>query len=136
MALQQSSDDDEIVELRHLECDRCEVAALREVRLLVEHECDAAAHPRREVSSGPADDEHGAAGHVLAAVVADAFDHRDRSGVAHGESLTRDTADERLAAGGAVQRDVADDDVVLARRRRAARGGRMTSLPPERPLPT
>ena len=67
---------------------------------------------------------HGSAGHVLAAVIADTLDHRDRAGVAHAEALAGDAANERLAGGGAVQRDVADDDVVLgtARARAPAAG--------------
>ena len=55
---------------------------------------------------------HGAAGHVFAAVVADALDHRVRAGVAHREALARDAAEVRLARDRAVEHDVAGDDVL------------------------
>ena len=63
---------------------------------------------------------HAAAGHVLAAVIADALDDRGRAGVAHAEALADHTADERFARRGAVQHDVAGDDVVLGGERRVA----------------
>ena len=47
----------------------------RKAAVLVEHVCDAAAHPGGEVPTGRAEDDDAAARHVLAAVVADAFDH-------------------------------------------------------------
>ena len=77
-----------------------------------------------------------AAGHVLAAVVADAFDDGDGAGVAHGEALADHAADERLPAGGAVQDDVAGDDLLLGHEAGGPDGeGRTTSRPPDRPLP-
>ena len=56
-------------------------------------------------------------GHVLAAMVADAFDDCCRTGVAHTEPLTDEPADVRLSRGRAVQDDVARDDVFLSRER-------------------
>ena len=44
-----------------------------------------------------------------------------RARVAHAEALAREAAEERLAGGGAVQRDVAADDVVLGHVGRVAR---------------
>ena len=61
---------------------------------------------------GPEHD-HPAAGHVLAAVVADALHDRPRARVAHGEALTRQAAEERPPGGGPVQHGVADDHVLL-----------------------
>ena len=68
----------------------------------------------------PARTEHddAAAGHVFAAVIADGFDDRMHAAVAHAEALARHAADVRLAAGRAIQRDVADDDVLLRLERR------------------
>ena len=63
----------------------------------------------------PIDDDD-AAGHVLAAVVARALDHRDGAGVAHREALARDAAEVALARDRAVQHRVADHDRVLGRR--------------------
>ena len=80
--------------------------------------------PGGEVAAGPAEHDDAAAGHVFAAVVADAFDDRVRAAVADGEALAGDAADVRLAAGRAVERDVADDDVLLGDERRAAAADR------------
>ena len=98
-----------------------EVAAAREVAVRVEHVGDAAAHAGGEVAAGPAEHDDAPAGHVLAAVIADALDHRERAAVADGEPLAGDAADVRLAARRAVERDVADDDVLLGDERRVAR---------------
>src|SRR3954465_15247319 len=79
----------------------------------VEDEREAAAHAGGEVAPGRPEDDDAPAGHVLAAVVAAPLDDRDRARIAHAEALAADAAEERLAAGRAVERDVADDDVVL-----------------------
>ncbi len=78
-----------------------------------QHISDAAAHAGGEVAAGGAEHHHAAAGHVLAAVVAHAFDHRMGAAVSHAEPLGGAAAEERFAARGAVQAHVADDDVVL-----------------------
>jgi uncharacterized protein YcfJ len=78
--------------------------------------------------------DHGAAGHVLAAVVAGAFDHRAGARQPHREALAGHAAEEGLAAGRAVQRGVADDDVRVASPRNSMLG-RTTTRPPDRPLP-
>jgi hypothetical protein len=67
--------------------------------------------PAAKLRPVPPEHGHGAAGHVLAAVVAGAFHHRRGAGQAHGEALAGHAAEEGLAAGGAVQHGVADDDV-------------------------
>ena len=46
-----------------------------------------------------------------------------RAAVAHGEALAGDAAEEGLAAGRAVERDVADDDVLLGREASTPAGG-------------
>ena len=67
-------------------------------------------------------ENHGApAGHVFAAVIADAFDDGLGAAVAHAEPLGRAAAEERAAARRAVQRDVADEDVLLGLERRDLR---------------
>ena len=75
--------------------------------------------PAAKLRPGRAEHDHAAAGHVLAAVVADALDDRAGAAVAHGEPLAGHAAHERVAAGGAVERDVADDHVLFRRRTRA-----------------
>ena len=119
---------------QRLEIDHLLVAALREVAVGVEHVGDAAAHARREVPAGTADHDHATRRHVLAAVVANAFDHRQRPAVADREALAGDAADVGLAAGRAVETDVADDHVLVRGERRLPRWD-TTSLPPESPLP-
>ena len=89
----------------------------------IPHVSDAATHAGREVATGWTEDHDAAAGHVFAAVVADAFDHGMRTAVADGEPLGGAAADECFAARRAVQRDVADDDVVFGHKARF--GGRI-----------
>ena len=84
-------------------------------------EREAARHPGREVATGRAEDHRPPAGHVLAAVVADALDDRGRARVADAEPLADDPADEHVAAGRAVEDDVAGDDVLLGDEPRRAR---------------
>ena len=76
---------------------------------------------------------HDAAGHVLAAVVADALDDGRRARVAHAEALAREAAEERLAGGRAVQRDVAADDVAPRPRSRVGRRARRSAGRPRGP---
>ena len=87
------------------------VAAAAETAVFIEHIGDAARHPGGEVAAGVAEHNHDAAGHVLAAMVARALDHRDRPGVANGEALAGDAAE--IATG----------------RRRSALVGRATPSP-------
>ena len=82
---------------------------------------DAAAHAGGEVAAAAAQHHDHAAGHVLAAVIAHAFDHGGGAGVAHREALAGHAAEVRLAAGGAVEHHVADDDVLLRPEGRIAR---------------
>src|SRR5690606_32081366 len=63
-----------------------------------------------------------AAGHVLAAVVADAFDDRARAAVAHAEALGRAAAEKRAAARRAIQRNGADQHLILGREAALTRG--------------
>src|SRR4051812_18539818 len=120
--LDQRADLGEVVVARILEVDDLLVAALRELALRVEHERHAAAHARREVAAGRAEHDHAAAGHVLAAVIADALDDRAHARVAHGEALAGQAAEERAARGRAVEQRVADDDVRLRGERDVLRG--------------
>ena len=76
--------------------------------------------PAAKLRAGFAEHHHRAVGHVLAAVVADAFHHRGGAGVADGEALAGHAVEEGLAAGGAVQHDVADDDVLFGHEGRRA----------------
>ena len=60
-----------------------------------------------------AQNHHRAAGHVLAAVVANALHNGGGTAVAHGEALTGHAGNERLTAGSTVQGHVAGDNVLF-----------------------
>src|SRR5438309_5882888 len=87
VALDQRPDSREILLVERLELDHALVAALLERAVVVEHVGDAAAHAGGEVATRAAEDHDQALGHVLAAVVADALDHRGDAAVAHAEAL-------------------------------------------------
>ena len=74
---------------------RSTISLFSRVVVQVEHVGRAAGHAGGEVAADRPEDDDGAAGHVLAAVVADAFDDGGRAGVAHREPLADETADER-----------------------------------------
>ena len=92
-----------------------------DARLVVQHVGDAARHAGGEVAPRRAEHDDAPAGHVLAAVVAHALDDGAGAAVADAEALAGHAADVRLAAGRAVERDVADEDVLLGDERRLAR---------------
>ena len=96
---------------QRLQIDHLQVAAAGKVAGLVQHVGDAARHAGREVAPRRAQHDDAAAGHVFAAVVAHALDHRVHAAVAHAEALAGHAADVGLAAGGAIEGHVADDDV-------------------------
>src|SRR5690606_19389933 len=76
-----------------LQFDHRHIAALGEIALLVEHIGDTARHAGGKVAARLADNHDNTAGHIFAAVVAHAFDNRDRAGIAHRETLARHTAE-------------------------------------------
>src|SRR4029079_3216286 len=101
--LDQGAQDRDVAVLERVEADELHVAAALAAAVLVEAVRDAAAHPGGEVAPGAAEHDDAAAGHVLAAVVADALDDCVRARVAHAEALARKSAEERAALGGAVE---------------------------------
>ena len=64
--------------------------------------------------SGPRISDH-AAGHVFAAVLANAFDHREGAAVAHAKAFAGAARDEKLAGGGAVQNGIAREHIAAPR---------------------
>src|SRR6185437_5574761 len=97
-----------------LELDHGEVAAPLEGAALVQHIRKAAAHAGSEIAAGLAEHDDGAAGHVLAAMRADALNDGERARVAHGEALAGDAAEEAFAAHRAIEHGIADDDALVA----------------------
>ena len=98
--------------------DHFHVAAVGEILRLVQNISHPAAHASGEVAPCRAENHHPPAGHVFAAMIADGFDHGVHPGVADAESFARHAAKVGLAAGRAVERDVADNHVVLGFERR------------------
>ena len=96
-------------------------ALLGEVALLIEHVGDAAAHAGGEVAAALAEHHHQAVRHVLAAVIAQAFHHRRRAGIAHREALAGHAVEVGFAAGGAVEHHVADQDILFRQEGGSAR---------------
>src|ERR1700675_3838761 len=91
-----------------LQVNRLQIAALfSEVAALVENVGNATAHAGGKISATGSEHQHQAPGHVFATVVANALDHRGRSGVANRKPFASDTVEERFAAGGAVEGNVA-----------------------------
>src|SRR4029077_11585949 len=62
-----------------------------------------------------ADDDDDAARHIFAAMVARAFDHRDRARIADRGTFARDAANIALVGNRTVEHGVADDDALLGR---------------------
>src|SRR5581483_4613604 len=58
--------------------------------------------------------EHSSAGHVLAAMIADAFDDRSCAGVTNREALARASGSQQAAGGRAVKSDVAEQNMMRA----------------------
>ena len=93
MTLDQVADQRDLVGLiEPLEVDHVDVAVERERSVGIEHVGDAAAHAGGEVAAGRPEHDHAAAGHVFAAVIADAFDDGVGAAVADRESLAGDAA--------------------------------------------
>ena len=77
-----------------------------------------------------------AAGHVLAAVVADALDDSQRAGVAHAEPLADDAAHEQLAPTSPRRAATLPAMTFSSAANGAAGPGAAMIRPPDRPLPT
>src|SRR5271157_1246184 len=117
---------------RH-EVDHLEIAPIAEAALGIIDEGVAAAHASGEVSAGPAQDDHNAAGHVLAGEVAHTLDDSLGAAVSNSEPLARPAPEKSLAAGRAVECDVAPDHV-LAGGVNGLRRWRDDELPNREPL--
>ena len=96
-----------------LQLDHRHIATRLEGAVFVQHVSDAARHTRGEIASGATEHHHHAAGHVFAAMVAGAFDHRDGAGIAHGETLAGYAAEIAFALDRAIHHGIADNDRFL-----------------------
>src|SRR3954454_13514792 len=123
MALDQLADlVDLLFVLEFFETDHLFIAAAGEITRFVDDVSDAATHSRGEVAAGLAEDHDCAAGHIFAAVIAHGFHNSIHAGVADAKALARHPSDIRLAAGRAVEGDVAGDDIIFRGESGALRG--------------
>src|SRR6185437_820885 len=93
-----------------------------EAAIFIEHPSNAAGHASAEVLAGTAQHEHRTAGHVLAAMVADAFDDRGCAGVSNGEALAGASGSKQATGSRAVKSDIAEQDMMRALARGIAFG--------------
>ena len=89
------------------------IAAQGEIGVAIEDVGDAPGHACGEISSRAAQHDDQAIGHVLAAVIADAFDHGRGARVANSEAFAGHAAKVGFAAGSAIEADVADEDILF-----------------------
>ena len=68
---------------------------------------------RPRIAPGLAEHHDDAAGHILAAMIAGAFDDGDGARIAYGEALAGNAPEIAFAGDGAVEHGVADDDALL-----------------------
>src|SRR6476620_4467842 len=106
MALEEADEALAVAPLERRELDELEVD---EALVRVEQERLASGHPRSEVPTVRSEHDDGAARHVLAGMVADALDDRDRAGVPDGEALAGGAGAEEVAARRPVQHGVPDE---------------------------
>ena len=87
------------------------VAALGKQTVFIPYIGQATAHACGEVATRWAQDQYGAAGHVLATMVARAFHHGSGARQANRKALTCYATEKSLAAGGTIHDGIAHNDV-------------------------
>ena len=102
--------------LDRFEVDHRQITTSLKMTGFIQHISNSTGHAGSKISSGFTKDNNDPTGHVFATVVAHAFDHRTGAAVPHAETFRRATAEERLAAGGTIEADVANKDVFLRRK--------------------
>ena len=73
-----------------------------------------AGHSGTKIQTERPQHERDTTGHVLAAVLADAFNDRKRAAVAHRKAFTCAAGDEKLAGGGPIQNGVAGKNITAS----------------------
>ena len=92
-------------------------------------------HAGGEIAAGAAKHHDHTARHVLAAVIAGAFDDGARAAVTYGKPLPRHAIEIGFPLRGAVQRRVADQNRLFRVEDETCFGGKTMILPPDNPLP-
>ena len=92
-----------------LNIDEFVVIVVNEYFVLVQYEGESAGHTRAEIHACRTQNRNHAAGHVLAAVIAGALDHRMAAAVAHSETFAGDARGEQAPTGSPVQAGIADN---------------------------
>src|ERR1700740_3347035 len=101
--------------------DHCRIEPGPEAFVLIQDKDFTAAHAGPEIFPGLSKDHHNATGHILASMIANSFDHRDRAGIAHRKPFTAHPVEIRLATRCAIQYDISDDDILRRDKCRALR---------------
>src|SRR6516162_5115356 len=110
-----------------LNADHCRIEPGPEAFVLIQDKDFTAAHAGPEILPGLSKDYHNAARHILTSMIANSFDQRDRSGIAHRKPLTAHPIEISLTARCAIQYDISDDDILRCDKCRAL--GRIDSDP-------
>src|SRR6516164_9435901 len=92
--------------VQSLQRHRFEVTTVLKRAVFVQYIRHAARHTGGKISSRCSDNNHPTAGHILARVVAYAFNNRPNSAVADAEALARHATNISLAAGGTIKSHV------------------------------
>src|SRR5260370_39014860 len=91
--------------------ERHEIAVKNILGFGTQHISQPARHARTEIQTErPKDNDH-TAGHILAAVLANAFNYGERTAVPHGEAFPGPASDEELPRRGAAEHGVAGKNV-------------------------
>ncbi len=122
MGVEELFDEDFVAFREAVEFDHFGVVEVGEGVVFVEDVGGAAAHAGTEVFARGAEDEDGAAGHVFAAVVADAFDNSGGARVAHGKAFAGAAVDVEASACGTVEDGVAADAIFFGAELGTGRG--------------
>jgi hypothetical protein len=110
----------EVAALSHSrEINHRSITLLLELSELIEHERHPAAHTSSEVSARTSEHDDCAARHVLAAMIADSLDYRDRAAVPDSEPLADNSCDVRFAGCRAVEYRVAGQNRLIGNELRA-----------------
>src|SRR5271154_588148 len=84
---------------------------------------ETAGHARTEIEAQRTEDQYDASGHILAAMLANAFDDGESAAVAHGKAFAGAAGDIKLAGSRAVENGISCENIAAARGRGAGCDG-------------
>ena len=124
-----------------------QITAYFKITGLIEDVSDTPGHPGGKITTGTANDNDPATGHVFTTMISDSFHYSHCTAVSYGKTFSGDAAEIGLASGGTIQQYVTDKNVLfrdkggMTRRVNDDLAARQTlakiiNFPPESPLPT